>query len=104
GWGNFILDPRADLQAQFEYPRPTDATGYNNEEVNELFAQARVTLDRDEEIEIYHQIQEITEGEAVYVYLWRNHDLLVVNQQFSLPTASVAGELYDRAAEWSARS
>jgi ABC-type transport system substrate-binding protein len=69
GWSNGILDPRADLQVHFRTPRPSDATGYDNEEVNELFAEAEVATSREEEKPIYDEIQLIVEGTPVYVYL-----------------------------------
>jgi peptide/nickel transport system substrate-binding protein len=100
GWINFIIDPRADLQAQFESPRPVDATGYDNEEVDELFVQARLAMSREDEKELYDQIQEIVEGDAVYVYLWRPQDLLVVRSDLSVPEVSTQGELYARLPEW----
>lgn len=101
GWFNFIIDPRADLQAHFETPRATDATGYDNPEVTALFADARAALSREAEKDIYDQIQEIAEGEAVYVYCWRPNNLLVVNKAISVPTVQIQPELYARAPEWS---
>ncbi|MGH2534676.1 MAG: ABC transporter substrate-binding protein [Thermomicrobiales bacterium] len=100
GWFNFIVDPRQDLQGHFESPRPTDATGFNNEEVNALFQQARVALDREEEKAIYDQIQMIAEGEPVHAYLWRLQDLLVVGGEFVVPEVQTQSELYARAPEW----
>jgi peptide/nickel transport system substrate-binding protein len=104
GWINFIIDPRADLQAQFESPRPVDATGYDNEEVNALFAQARLATNRDEEKMLYDQIQEIAAQDAVYVYLWRPQDLLVTTGGLIVPETSTQGELYARLPEWALQS
>jgi len=104
GWFNFIVDPRADLANHFESPRASDATGYSNEEVNDLFAQARVATDRDEEKALYDQIQQIVAEDAVYAYLWRVQDLLVVNGEFVVPEAQIASELYARVAEWGTRA
>ena len=104
GWFNFIIDPRADLQSHFESPRPSDATGYNNDEVNALFQQARTVLNRDEEKSLYDQIQMIAEGDAVYAYLWRPQDLLVLGGDFVLPEVQTQSELYARAPEWTTRS
>ncbi|MBA2520639.1 MAG: hypothetical protein H0V24_13305, partial [Chloroflexia bacterium] len=100
GWINFIVDPRADLQGQFESPRPVDATGYDNEEVNQLFEQARLATSREEEKALYDQIQRIVAEAAVYVYLWRPRDLLVARGDLMVPEVSIQGELYARAPEW----
>ncbi|MGH2562086.1 MAG: ABC transporter substrate-binding protein [Thermomicrobiales bacterium] len=104
GWFNFIIDPRGDLQAHFESPRPVDATGYINEEVNALFQQARVALDREEEKALYDQIQMIAESEPVHAYLWRLQDLLVVGRDFVVPEVQTQSELYARAPEWGVRA
>jgi ABC-type transport system substrate-binding protein len=43
GWGNFAIDPRADLAAHFWSPTKAargDGTGYKNDQVDQLFAQA----------------------------------------------------------------
>jgi peptide/nickel transport system substrate-binding protein len=101
GWFNFIIDPRSDLQSHFESPRPSDATGYNNEEVNALFQQARSALDRETEKPLYDRIQEIAEADAVYVYLWRPQDLLVVAGDFAVPAVQTQSELWARVPEWS---
>jgi peptide/nickel transport system substrate-binding protein len=104
GWFNFIIDPRSDLQAHFESPRPTDSTGYSNPEVDALFVQARSALDRETEKQLYDQIQEIAEGDAVYVYLWRPQDLMVLAGDFVLPAVQTQSELYARAPEWGVRA
>lgn len=100
GWINFIIDPRADLPAQFESPRPVDASGYDNEQVNELFEQARLATSRENEKELYDQIQQIVGEDAVDVYLWRPLALLVVRGDLSVPEVSIQAELYARLPEW----
>jgi peptide/nickel transport system substrate-binding protein len=100
-WFNFIIDPRADLQRNFESPRPLETTGYSNEQVNELFDQARSETDPANEKELYDQIQEIAEGDAPWVYTWRLNDLLVVHQDLIVPEVSTQTELYTRLPEWS---
>lgn len=100
GWSNGILDPRADLQTHFVSPRPEDATGYDNEQVNELFAQAQVAASREEEKPLYDEIQMIAEGTPVYVHLWRPLDLLVARADLILPEAQTVPELYARMLEW----
>jgi peptide/nickel transport system substrate-binding protein len=100
GWSNGILDPRADLQVHFRTPRPSDATGYDNEEVNELFAEAAVATSREEEKPLYDEIQVIVEGTPVYVYLWRPLDLMVARADLILPEVQTVPELYARVPEW----
>jgi peptide/nickel transport system substrate-binding protein len=103
-WFNFIIDPRADLQRNFEWPRPLETTGYSNDEVNALFDQARSTTDPDEEKDLYFRIQEIAEGDAPWVYTWRLNDLLVVHQNLVVPDVSTQTELYIRIPEWHLRT
>jgi peptide/nickel transport system substrate-binding protein len=103
GWFNFIIDPRADLQAHFQSPRPTDQSGYKNDQVDALFQQAATALNRDEEKKLYDQIQMIAEGDAIYAYLWRPQDLLVLAGDFTLPEVQTQSELYARAPEWSVK-
>lgn len=99
-WNNFIIDPRADLQRTFQNPRPTDGTGYKNDEVDALFLQARAATDQETEKQLWFQIQEAVETDAPFVYLWRQHDLLVVNKDLTVPQVSVISELYARIPEW----
>lgn len=100
GWSNGILDPRGDLQTHYRSPRPVDATGYDNEEVNDLFAQASVRTSREEEKPLYDEIQMIAEGTPVYVHLWRPLDLLVAQANLILPEVQTVPELYARVPEW----
>ncbi|HEX5501949.1 MAG TPA: ABC transporter substrate-binding protein, partial [Thermomicrobiales bacterium] len=99
-WANFIIDPREDLQEQFESPRAADYSGYDNAQVNQLFQQARAATSRDDEKKLYDQIQQITGDDAVYVYLWRPQPLLVARNTLALPTVKIPAELFARAAEW----
>ncbi len=99
-WNNFIIDPRADLQRWFQNPRPTDSTGYVNEEVDALFLEARAALDQETELEIYHEIQVLVEEDAPLAYLWRQQDLLVIGSRLVLPEVSTLAELYAAIPEW----
>lgn len=99
-WNNFIIDPRADLQRNFQTPRPSDPTGYRNPEVDALFLQARAALDPEQERTLYLRIQELIANDAPLVYLWRQRDLLVVNSTLSVPTVGSLSELYARLPEW----
>ncbi len=99
-WNNFIIDPRADLQRTFQNPRPTDGTGYKNDEVDALFLQARAATDQETEKQLWFQIQQKVAADAPFVYLWRQHDLVVVNKDLTVPQVSVISELYARIPEW----
>jgi peptide/nickel transport system substrate-binding protein len=103
-WNNFIIDPRADLQRTFQNPRPTDSTGYKNDEVDALFVQARATLNKEEEKALYFEIQNLVETEAPIAYLWRQQDLLVVGQRLVAPQVTSISEFYDRIPEWQLQS
>ncbi|MBZ0309845.1 MAG: ABC transporter substrate-binding protein [Anaerolineae bacterium] len=70
----------------------TDALGpnisnYLNEEVNELFEQARVTSDFDERMTIYEMIEEILWEEMPTIPLYRNKDLVVLSSRFNIDDA-----------------
>jgi ABC-type transport system substrate-binding protein len=99
-WNNFIIDPRADLQRTFQNPRPTDSTGYKNDEVDALFLQARAALDQETEKSIYFQIQNLIETDTPLAYLWRQQDLLVIHNSLTVPTVNTLSELYARIPEW----
>ncbi len=99
-WNNFIIDPRADLQRNFQNPRPTDGTGYKNDEVDALFIQARGALDQETEKQLYFQIQNLIETDTPLAYLWRQQDLVVVHQSLTVPQVSTVSELYARIPEW----
>jgi peptide/nickel transport system substrate-binding protein len=100
GWNNFIIDPRADLQRWFQNPRPTDQTGYKNDEVDALFVEARASLDQEEEKALWFEIQELIETDAPLAYLWRQQDLLVIGPRLTVPETETLSELYDRIPEW----
>jgi peptide/nickel transport system substrate-binding protein len=99
-WNNFIIDPRADLQRNFQNPRAIDTTGYQNDEVDALFVEARASLDQEEEKQLYFEIQNLIETDAPLAYLWRQQDLLVIGQRVSVPETETLSELYDRIPEW----
>jgi peptide/nickel transport system substrate-binding protein len=99
-WNNFIIDPRADLQRNFQNPRAVDTTGYQNEEVDALFVEARAALDPEEEKRLYFEIQNLIETDTPLVYLWRQQDLLVIGQRLTVPETDTLSELYDRIPEW----
>jgi peptide/nickel transport system substrate-binding protein len=99
-WNNFIIDPRADLQRNFQNPRPVDGTGYKNDQVDALFLQARASLDQETEKGLWFQIQNLIETDTPLAYLWRQQDLLVIHQSLSVPQVSTVSELYARIPEW----
>jgi peptide/nickel transport system substrate-binding protein len=99
-WNNFIIDPRADLQRTFQNPRPTDSTGYRNDTVDALFGEARAATDRETETQLWFELQALVANDAPVVYLWRQHDLLVVNNAVTVPEVTVISELYARIPEW----
>jgi peptide/nickel transport system substrate-binding protein len=103
GWGNFAIDPRADLAAHFRSPRFGDATGYKNDQVDQLFSQASKAASRDEEKKLYDQLQMIAEGDAVYVYLFRPQLLDVNLKNLALPQAKIQAEIYDGLPRWELR-
>ena len=101
GWGNFAIDPRADLAAHFRSPRgASDATGYKNDQVDALFAQAATAVAQEDQKKIYDQIQVLAEGDAVYAYLVRPKVLEVNQKQLSLPQAKIQAEIYDGLSKW----
>jgi peptide/nickel transport system substrate-binding protein len=100
GWNNGLFDPRADLQAHFQSGRATDSTGYKNPQVDELFRQASTLTDRNQEKQIYDQIQQLIARDIVHVPLWRPQDLVVTRANLTIPTVKTTPEMYARAPEW----
>ena len=54
-------------------------TNYDNEEFDEIFAQAMASLDDDEKVELYNQLQMILAEDAASVYLQDGVNLVAVN-------------------------
>jgi peptide/nickel transport system substrate-binding protein len=103
GWGNFAIDPRADLAAHFWSPTKAargDATGYKNDQVDQLFAQAVKATSHDEEKRLYDQIQMLVEGDCVYAYLFRPKQLGASTNNLVLPAAKIQAEIYDALPSW----
>jgi peptide/nickel transport system substrate-binding protein len=103
GWGNFAIDPRADLAAHFWSPTKAargDGTGYKNEQVDQLFTQAQKATSHDEEKRLYDQIQMLVEGDCVYAYLFRPKQLGASTNNLVLPTANIQAEIYDALPSW----
>ncbi|MBV9322664.1 MAG: hypothetical protein JO352_02620 [Chloroflexi bacterium] len=107
GWGNFAIDPRADLAAQFWSPTKAargDSTGYKNDQVDQLFAQATKAASHDEEKRLYDQIQVLVEGDCVYAYLFRPQQLGASINNLVLPSAKIQAEIYDALPSWTIKS
>jgi peptide/nickel transport system substrate-binding protein len=106
GWGNFAIDPRADLAAHFSSPTKAargDATGYKNDQVDQLFAQASKATSHDEEKRLYDQIQMIAEGDCVYACLFRPKQLGATTNNLVIPNAKIQAEIYDALPSWTIR-
>jgi peptide/nickel transport system substrate-binding protein len=99
-WFNFVIDPRLDLQNHFLSPRANDVSGYTNERVQQLFGQARTASNREEEVRLYGQIQELVANDVVYVYLWRAQDLLAGRTSLAVPQAKTMSEIWSKAPLW----
>jgi peptide/nickel transport system substrate-binding protein len=103
GWGNFAIDPRADLAAHFWSPTKAargDGTGYKNDQVDQLFAQAAKATSHDEEKRLYDQIQMLVEGDCVYAYLFRPKQLGAGVSNLVIPSAKIQAEIYDALPNW----
>jgi ABC-type transport system substrate-binding protein len=85
-------------------PRPVDASGYRNDRVDRLFKQARTAADRTQEKKLYDEIQEVAARDAVYVYLWRPQDLLVIRNTLVVPDVKTLSELHASASRWELRA
>lgn len=57
--------------------------GYCDPEMDELLMQQATTLDTDERIEIYKQIQQKMFDEAIYIGMWKDPDLWSINDRVS---------------------
>jgi peptide/nickel transport system substrate-binding protein len=106
GWGNFAIDPRADLAAHFWSPTKAargDGTGYKNDQVDQLFAQAVKATSHDEEKRVYDQIQMLAEGDCVYAYLFRPKQLGASVNNLVIPSAKIQAEIYDALPSWTVK-
>ncbi len=106
GWGNFAIDPRADLAAHFWSPTKAargDGTGYKNDQVDQLFAQAVKATSHDEEKRLYDQIQMLAEGDCVFAYLFRPKQLGASTNNLVLPKAQIQAEIYDALPSWTTK-
>jgi len=106
GWGNFAIDPRADLAAHFWSPTKAargDGTGYKNDQVDQLFAQAVKATSHDEEKRLYDQIQMLAEGDCVYAYLFRPKQLGASTNNLVIPAAQIQAEIYDALPSWTTK-
>jgi len=98
-WFNW-RDPRADLQLNFRSPRRADITGYKNDQVDQLFAQADLAKSRDDEKKLYDQIQEQSANDTLYAYIARLQVLQANRDNFLLPDSKTIPEQFQRMAEW----
>ncbi|HSL42183.1 MAG TPA: peptide ABC transporter substrate-binding protein [Anaerolineales bacterium] len=57
--------------------------GYCDPEMDELLMQQATTLDTEERIEIYKQIQQKMYDEAIYIGMWKDPDLWSINDRVS---------------------
>ena len=55
--------------------------GYCNPEMDELLMQQATTLDTEERIELYKQIQQLMYDEAIYIGMWKDPDLWSINNR-----------------------
>jgi len=101
GWGNFSVDPRSDLQAHFRSPRTPDSSGYKNDAVDKLFADAQAMTTRAEEKKAYDQIQALVEADPPYVYIFRIQEIIVVRKPLVVPDVKLASELWNSGPLWS---
>lgn len=105
GWGNFTIDPRVDLSSNFLHTPPPvpDTVGYNNPNVDALFAEGTKAAEEKEIKRIYGEIQTIVEGDVPFIHLWRIQDLLVVRNNVKVPNIKVSPQLWTTAAQWEAK-
>jgi ABC-type transport system substrate-binding protein len=73
--------------SQADAPDSSNSVGYANPEVDKLIEQLRVTMDEDQQSEIYKQIHRIIYDDQPYVFLFRDmatagHDARLENIKF----------------------
>ena len=74
--------------------------GYCNPQLDGLLKQQATTLDRDERIKVYYQIEKIMYDEVIYVGIWKDPDLWSVNKRVQGAKLSGATPFWN-AHEWS---
>lgn len=69
-----------DLQASaFHVPNGFNWNLYENEEVDELIAAGQATVDVDERVEVYRELQEVLARESPDAFLWTDDEIDVVD-------------------------
>jgi peptide/nickel transport system substrate-binding protein len=74
--------------------------GYCNPQMDELLKKQATTLDRDERIRLYYQIEKLMYDEVIYVGIWKDPDLWSVNNRLQGVKLSGATPFWN-AGEWS---
>jgi peptide/nickel transport system substrate-binding protein len=74
--------------------------GYCNPEMDALLKKQATTLDRDERIKLFYQIEKIMYDEVLYIGIWKDPDLWSVNKRLQGVKLSGATPFWN-AAEWS---
>ncbi len=100
GWG-LGIDPDAYLFFHSEAGVDEDGNlvgfndvEYSNERVDELLELGRTTLEQQERVEIYHEIQEILNEELPYIFLYSRDLVTAVSKDVMGMTMSDVGPLY----------
>jgi peptide/nickel transport system substrate-binding protein len=83
-----------------ENPDGANWQGYCNPQMDELLKKQATTLDRDERIQLYYQIEKLIYDEVIYIGMWKDPDLWSVNQRLQGVKLSGATPFWN-AHEWS---
>jgi peptide/nickel transport system substrate-binding protein len=89
GWGQFGPEPNSYAGFFISSDDSANLANYVNEEVNELFAQARTVTDFDERMAIYEQIELILWEELPYLPLYHETQPVVYSARFNVVDAQL---------------
>ncbi len=64
-----------------DHPDGANWQGYCNPQMDELLKKQATTLDRDERIQLYYQIEKLIYDEVIYIGMWKDPDLWSVNKR-----------------------
>jgi peptide/nickel transport system substrate-binding protein len=64
-----------------DHPEGNNFQGYCNKDLDKLFAQQATTVNRDDRIKIFYQIEKIMHDDMVWIGMWNDLDLWSVNKR-----------------------
>lgn len=90
-WGNTTLDPMGILPPKFQSRASTNFSGFSSTELDQMLAQAQMTMKDTLRAKIYHQIQSIIFNEAPMIFGYAPNEHYAVSMRVKNFVPSVTG-------------